>query len=347
MVTVGVDAHKRSHTLVVVDGNGKQLAATTVESGSAGHTLAQQWAGQWPQRRWALEDCRPMSGRLEQDLLLAGEVVVRVAPKLMAQARRGGRSRGKSDPIDALAAARAALQEPDLPQAQLGGEEIEIKLLVAHREDLVAERTRIQNRLHDHLHQLDPSFRLGARTLSSRATWLRLQAFLEGLAGRRCQLARELVARVAELTSRIDELKAELDGLTARLSPHLRQLQGCGALTAAKIIAETADITRFKNSDAFAMFNGTAPIPACSGNSTHHRLNRGGNRQANTALHVIAITQFRLGGPGRAYVTKRMASNKTKKDALRCLRRHLSNEVYRRLILDRQTRSSAPITLAA
>ncbi len=147
MVTVGGDCHKRTHTLVAVDDNGQQVGAKTVSAVPAGHLKALDWARQWPERRWALENCRHLSRRLEADLLLAGEVVLQVSPKLMAGVRRSARESGKSDPIDALAVARGALRESGLPVARLEGASREVKLLLDHRDDLVAERTRIQNRL--------------------------------------------------------------------------------------------------------------------------------------------------------------------------------------------------------
>src|SRR5207245_628171 len=162
----------------------------------------------------------------EADLIRAGEAVMRVPARLMAAVRRTGRELGKSDPIDALAAARAALREPELPVARLDGETRRLRLLVDHREDLVGERTRMQS---------------------------------------------------------------------------LLAMPGCGPLSAAKILGEVAGAARFRSRAAFARWNGTAPIPAWSGNDSRHRLNRGGNRQVNAALHRIALTQWRGVGPGRAY----------------------------------------------
>src|SRR6188768_2173119 len=157
MVTIGADLHKRSHTLVAVDEQGRKLGEVTAPATPAGHLVLLDWAeARFPERRWALEDCRHLSRRLERDLLVAGESVVRVPPKLMAGARRSGREPGKSDPIDALAVARAALREPDLPVARLDGPEREIRLLVDHRDDLVRQRTADQNRLRWHLHELTP-----------------------------------------------------------------------------------------------------------------------------------------------------------------------------------------------
>ena len=159
MVVLGSDSHKDTHTVVAVDENGRQLGEVTVKATAEGHLRLLRWAKSFEERTWALEDCRHLSRRLESDLLRAGERVLRVPPKLMAGVRRSARTSGKSDPIDALAVARAALREPGLPVAQLDGPEREVRLLIDHREDLVAERTRIQNRLLWHLHELEPDWK--------------------------------------------------------------------------------------------------------------------------------------------------------------------------------------------
>jgi transposase len=168
MVTIGIDAHKRSHTMVAVDEQGRQLAARTAGTTSTDHLELVAWAARFGERRWAVEDCRHLSRRLERDLLAAGERIVRVPPKLMANARTAARSFGKSDPIDALAVARAALREPDLPVAKLDGPEREARLLVDHRQDVVGERTRMISRLRWHLHELDPGNEPALRTLNHR-----------------------------------------------------------------------------------------------------------------------------------------------------------------------------------
>ena len=152
MVILGADLHKRTHTVVAVDDMGRQLAEKTVAATPAGHLELRRWAARYPDRRWALEDCRNLSRRLEGDLVRAGEAVVRVPPKLMAAVRPSGREPGKSDPIDALSVARAALREPDLPVARLDGPERDLRLLVDHREGLVADGTQAINRLRWHLH---------------------------------------------------------------------------------------------------------------------------------------------------------------------------------------------------
>jgi transposase len=347
MVTLGTDSHKQSHTLVAVDENGRQLEELRVAATSSGHVAALAWARKWPQRRWAMENCRQLSRGLERDLLRAGEQVQQVSPKLMGASRRAGRELGKSDPIDALAVARVALREPKLPVARLEGKSRELKLLVDHREDLIGERTRIQNRLLWHLHELEPGWHVATRGLTRGVVLNAVSRQLERHQGVVVEIARELVVRLTELTLSVKRLQRRIEALAAELAPSLLALQGCAGLTAAKLVAETADVTRFHSKDAFARHNGTAPIPVWSGNQQRHRLNRGGNRQLNAALHRIAITQLRLGGEGHAYVAKRISLGNTKTEAIRALRRRLSDEVYRRLRLDDVEQRSAGAAEAA
>jgi transposase len=347
MVTFGGDTHKRTHTLVAIDENGRQLGERTVAATSSGHVEVLGWARQWPQRQWALENCRHLSRVLERDLLNAGEAVVQVSPKLMGSARRSGREPGKSDPIDALAVARAALREPHLPVAQLEGREREVKLLVDHREDLVGERTRIQNRLLWHLHELEPGYQVVASGLLRTVVLTEVRSRLESHTGVVAEIGCELVGRLLELTQSVKRLQRRIEALMLELAPSLLSLPGCAGLSAAKLVAETADVSRFRSSAAFAMHNGTAPIPVWSGNHERHRLNRGGNRQLNVALHRIAITQMRLGGAASAYIARRLTMGNTKTEAIRALRRQISDEVYRRLRQDHSRRSTALIAVAA
>jgi transposase len=351
MVVVGVDAHKRTHTLVAVDEAGRKLGERTVAATPDGHLDAVTWAARWPEHVFALEDCRHLTRRFERDLLVAGEPAVRVPTHLMAGAREGGRDRGKSDPIDALAVARAALREPDLPVVQLDGEARELRLLVDHRDDLVEERTKVQSRLRWHLHELFPDLEIAPRALRRYHVMTEVEDRLEGVSGTVARIARELLVRCRELTVRANELEREIAVLVRRLAPSLLSLPGCGVLSAAKIVGESAGATRFRSRAAYARWNGTAPIPAWSGNPNRHRLTRGGNRQINAALHRIAITQLRgVGTIGRAYVERRMSKGDTKTEAIRLLRRRLSDEVFRRLIADEAaqvTTSSQDLPTAA
>ncbi|HMU80363.1 MAG TPA: IS110 family transposase [Microthrixaceae bacterium] len=346
MITIGGDSHKRTHTFVAVDDLGRQIAETTVAATSDGHLAALDWARQWPERRWALEDCRQVTRRLEGDLLRGGDAVLRVPTQLMAGARRSAREPGKSDPIDAMSVARAALREPGLPHARLDGRERHLKLLVDHREDLVGERTRIQSRLRWHLHELMPEHLVPLRTLHRFHVLEDLRTRLDALDGPVAAIARELVERTRELTVRINELTREITALVSELAPTLLGLQGCGPLSAAKLVAETAGIDRFRSRSAFARWNGTAPIPVWTGN-VKFRLSRGGNRQANAAIHRIAISQWRDHGLGHDYVARRIAGGDPKRSAIRALKRRLSDEIFRRLHEDLDRRQPPENTLAA
>lgn len=336
MVTLGIDAHKRTHTVVAVDDLGRELGQkTTTATTTADHLEMLRWAERFgPDRAWAVEDCRHLSRRLEADLLAAGERIVRVPPKLMAQARDAARTYGKSDPIDALAVARAALRHPDLPVAQLDGPARELRLLIDHREDLVAERTRCVNRLRWHLHELDPSWDPPAGSLCRYKTLDGIAARLAGIDGPVARIAAEITAHARDLTGRERALEREITALVSGLAPVLLALAGVGALTAAKIVAETADVRRFRSKDAYARHNGTAPLPVWSGNRERHRLSRTGNRQLNAAIHRIAITQIRCHDDARAYIDRRLANGNTRTEALRALKRRLSDVVYRALLAD-------------
>jgi transposase len=334
-VVIGVDAHKRSHTLVAVDEVGRKAGERTVPATSEGHLQALEWAARWPAVRFALEDCRHVTRRLEQDLLAAGCAVVRVPTQLMAASRRAGRQPGKSDPIDALAVAHAALREPGLPAARLDGPAREVKLLSDHRRNLVTERTILCNRLRWHLHELDPGLQVPSRGLRRYCVLDDLAARLAGLEGVVARIAAELVARCRELTVQVNALERELGALVRTLAPALLAVPGCGVLGAAVIVGETAGARRFRSKDAFARFTGTAPIPVWSGSTAGKvRLNRGGNRRINCALHMIAVTQARGIGPGKDYLDKTLARGKTRKEALRLLRRQLSNAVFTALLAD-------------
>ena len=337
MVTLGVDAHKRTHTIVAVDEHGRQLGQCTISTTSKDHLELLRWADRLAargSRRWAVEDCRHLSRRWERDLLSAGEVIVRVPPKLMTSVRNSARTYGKSDPIDALAIARAALREPDLPAARLDGPDRELRLLVDHREDLVAERTRVICRLRWHLHELDPSWEPRARALDRASGYDTVEAHLAGFTGLVARIARALVAHGRRLTVEIDQLHAEITDLAERLAPSLLAVPGCGALTAAKIVGETAGVGRFKSRDAYARHNGTAPLPVWSSNKARHRLSRTGNRQLNAALHRIALTQARVHPAARNLMARRKAAGDSGTEALRILKRRLSDAIYAALRTD-------------
>jgi transposase len=280
-------------------------------------------------------------------LLGAGEQIVRVPPKLMTHARDSARTYGKSDPIDALAVARAALREPGLPVARRDGPERELRLLVDHREDLVAERTRAVNRLRWHMHELDPRWDPEPRSLRNRKNITAVAARLSGMDGLVARIATDLTARIAALTGDINALEKEITGRIRVLAPSLLTLPGMAALTAGKLVAETAGAGRFRSKDASARHNGTAPLPAWSGNPNRHRLSRTGDRQLNCAIHRIAVTQQRRHPAVQAYLKNRLAADDTSTEALRALKRRISDAVYRMLLADGTGNETTPASRVA
>ncbi len=285
---------------------------------------------------WAIEDCRHVSKRLEQSLLAAGERVLRVPPALTWTGRRNQREPGKSDPIDALAVARTVVREgiDRFPVAFLDDEAMEIRLLHDLREQLIRERTRTQNRLHFHLFQLDPELEtsLTPRSLDHPRVLTRIRRRLNQLqATSQTRVALSEISHITALTREINELMTELDELTLAQHPALRAETGCGPITAAILIGQTAGARRFANEAQFARQAGVAPVPASSGNTRRHRLHRGGNRQLNKALHIIALNRARLDPDTQAYLQRQRDSGKTGREALRCLKRHLARRIWRLL----------------
>jgi transposase len=341
MIVIGTDTHKRTHTCGAVDAltaAARGELTAPARAGAFGKLL--RWARAIdPERVWAIEDCRHVSGAFERFLIARGERVVRVAPKHMAGARRASRVRGKSDSIDAFSVARAALKEglEELPGAHLDGAALDIRLLVDHREDLIAARGQDQQRLRWHLHDLWPDLEIPVGALDT-AKWL-------GKAGRRLarapqttrvRIARELVRHITTTTKRVRELETELAALVESYAPQLLQERGCGPLTAAKLIGEIAGADRFATDAKLARTGGSAPIPASSGNTQRHRLDRGGNRQLNCALHRLAVNKANWDPDTAAYLARKQAEGKSRKEALRCVKRHLARRVWKLL------RSPAP-----
>jgi transposase len=352
MVVVGADVHKRTHTFVVVDEVGRELGTKTFEAITPGHQAAVRWVrekfgGDGVEVVWAIEDCRHLSTRLERDLLTAGQSVVRVPPKLMAEQRRIARTRGKSDPIDAAAVARAALREPGLPVATHDETSRELKLLVDRRDDLVKRRTATINQLLWRVHELDPAWAPKARSLDRAKHQQILADRLAEAPGIVAELAREELADVIEYTARINTYAQRIATLVSAVAPTLLAMAGVGALTAAKIVGEAAGVSRFKSEAAFARHAGIAPIPVWSGNTKGRvRLTRSGNRQLNAAIHRIAVTQIRLTGLGKTYYDKKKAEGMSTPEALRCLKRRLARIVYNHLTTDQPTASTTLATAA-
>lgn len=338
MIVIGADIHKSTHALAAVSGEGGTVAGELeIRADEAGHRSALRWARELDRERvWAIEDCRHLSRRFEQALIAAGERVVRVPPRMMGQARRGEREAGKSDQIDARAVARAVVKEgvERFPSAFLDQRALEIKLLLDHRTDLIAERTRQVNRLRWHLVDLCPELEaeIPPRRLDSGRMLDRIARRLRGeKRTARARIALELVASIRAISRQASALERELRELIIAYRPALLAEQGLGVLTAATLIGRTAGAERFLSDAQFARHAGVAPIPVSSGRRDRHRLHRGGDRQLNRALHVIAITRARIDPQTRAYLERKRAEGKSNREALRCLKRHLARHVHRLL----------------
>jgi transposase len=346
MVTIGVDPHKKTHSAVAVDAVGAVLAGRTEPAKRDGFGGLLAWARGLSagERVWVIEDCRHVSGPLERFLLDHGETVVRLPPRLMAGARQSVRERGKSDPIDALAVARAALREgiDTLPAARLAGVELEIRQLDVHRQRLVDARTRLINELRWQLHDLWPEWEIPKRVLIG-AGWQQQVARRLKRAEQtaRVRIARDEIRRIRELTRTINELRQELAALVAQVAPQLLAEHGLGALTAAKLIGEIAGIDRFTRDAQLARLAGCAPIPVSSGRTDRHRLDRGGNRQLNHAIHMLALSRIRHHPQTALYIAKQRRNGKTNREAIRCLKRHLIRRVYNLL----RDPANTPVTL--
>jgi transposase len=264
--------------------------------------------------------------------------VIRVAPHRMGASRKSEREPGKSDQIDALAIARAVVKDgiEEFPLAYLDEQATEIRLLLDHRNDLVADRTRTVNRLRWHLLQLCPELErsLGRGAFNQARVLDRVDRRLRRLPScARVRVAREHVARIRQLNREAEQLKDELLALVTAHRPQLLQQIGCGPLTAAILIGRTAGAQRFRSDASFAQQSGTAPLPCSSGQNTQHRLNRGGDRQLNHALHIIALSRASHDPATKQYLARKQAQGKTSKGAMRCLKRHLAREFHRLLAL--------------
>jgi transposase len=225
------------------------------------------------------------------------------------------------------------MREPSLPHATLPGPEHDVCLLVDHRDDLVGERQRIQKRLRWNCHDLEVALELPPRVLD-RYVWLdRLKGALDSLPeSTRRRIALEQVKRCRELTGSIRELEREIRDRMRALAPELLEVPGCSAVSAAHLVGQTAGASRFNSEAAFAMHVGTAPLPVSSGKSERHRLNRTGNRCLNSTIHMVAVTQARMHPPAVAFMERKRAEGMSNREALRCLKRHISRVLFKTML---------------
>jgi transposase len=344
-VMIGVDPHKASHTAAALDEHGQLLDQQRIPATLDGYQHLHQWAGRWPQRCWAVEGAHGIGRALAQRLVSDGEQVVDVPAKLAARVRVLSVGHGrKSDPDDAVSVAITARSVPSLRQVGVEDQATVLHLLTKRRQDLVAARTQTINRLHRLLMDLVPG---GARrnlTANRAAAMLDQCAPAGAPAVTRWQLATELVADIRQLEQRIAAVEARIKTTVAQANTSLLGLFGVGPVLAATFLGEVGDVGRFPSKHHFAAHTGTAPRGASSAPVTPHRLSRAGDRKLNHALYMMAMVQVRRPNAGQAYYQRKLAEGKSPKEALRCLKRRLSDAVYRCLVTDQAERPAAMAT---
>ena len=338
-VVIGVDPAKRSHAMAVLDRREEQLAALQVTNDSAGYRAMLSLAKRWPERIWAIEGAGGVGLQLAQRLVADGETVLDVPPKLSTRARIFDRGHGrKNDPTDARTTAVVALRTKGLRQVVLDDEMVALRLMSERRRDLVQARTATINHLHQLLMELVPA---GSERKLSAAKAKALLATVRprDVAGRtRRQLAVDPVDDVVALDRKLKDLDKRLREAVEATGTGLLEVKGVGVATAAMVLGEVGDVRRFPSRHHFATYTGTAPRDYSSGGVDTRRLSRAGNRKLNHALHIIALSHKRYDDRGAEYYARKLSAGKGKKGALRCLKRRLSDVVFRTLVADHAQR---------
>jgi len=341
-VIIGMDPHKRSATIEVVDERAGVLAAGrfgTDKSGYAGMLAAGR---KFKDRTWAIEGCNGIGKHIAHRLVHDSEIVLDVPPKLSAQVRVFATGNGrKTDPVDAHSVAMVALRSPGLVRVQVDDDLVVMGMLADRRDELGRARTQAVNRLHRLLLELFPG---GAKQFLSAQQARAMIATIRprDLPGKtRRRLAADLIGELEAIDKKIKTIKKELTGLVTARGSTLLELHGIGPSSAARLLADVGDIHRFADRDKFASWNGTAPLDASSGSQQRHRLSRAGNRRINRALHIMAVVQLRNQTQGRAYYDARKAGGMPSMMAMRALKRRLSNVAFARMLADQKRREAA------
>jgi len=333
---IGIDPHKGSHTAVAVGAAEEPLGKLRVRAcpDQAGKLVA--WAQAWPERTWAVEGARGLGRLLAQQLVAAGERVLDVQPKLAARVRllEAG-DVNKTDPDDARSVAVAALRSAGRQEVTADGPAVVLKVWAKRHRDLSRTRNQVVCRLHAVLCELIPGGVPDEITAGQAARILEQVAPAGAVAQARCELAAELLAGIRHLDVQRREVKKKLAAAVTASGTSLTEVFGVGPVIAATVIGDVITVARFPSRDHFAAYNGTAPVEVSSGPRKIYRLSLRGNRRLNHAVHMAAITQIRhKHSDGRAYYQRKLAEGKTHKEALRCLKRRISDAIYARLRAD-------------
>lgn len=335
-VIIGVDPHKASHTAVAIDTSEQLLANKKVRANRSQVEQLLAWAEPFPARVWAIEGADGLGYLLSQQLVASGEHVLNVPSTLASRTRLLGTGRtNKTDPNDALSVAVTALRAPGLHQVRPVGHSEVLRLLAKRNTDIGNQRSRVVARLHALLLELT------AGGVSKEIYASDVDRFLAEVhpvtpaEQVRYDIAVELLADIRRLDEQLKVSHKRVREAVAASGTSVTDVFGIGPIIAAMLIGYSGDVTRFANRDRYAAYNGTAPVEFASGGRSVHRLSTRGNRNLNHALHMAAICQLRHPhSEGRAYFERRVAEGKTKKEAIRALKRQISNTVYRRLIAD-------------
>lgn len=335
-VIIGIDPHKASHMAVAIDDDEQSLGVFEVAADRRQTPRLLAWAELLSsERTWAIESAGGLGKLLSQELVAAGEHVVDVPPTLSARVRLLGSSKTtKNDRHDALSTAVAGLRHCGLRTVRRDGHTTVLRLLVGRYDDLVAARTQAACRLHASLRELVAGGAPRRLSADRAAKLLRTVRPVGPVEGERKRLALELLGDVRRLDRALVAIKARVAAAVAASNTALVEVHGVGPIVAGLILAHVGDPNRFATRARFAAYNGTAPIEASSGPRVRHRLNPRGNRKLNHAIHLIAVTQTAHDTPGRVYYDRKLAEGKTKKEALRALKRRISDAVWRQLQLD-------------
>jgi len=344
VIVIGIDPHKHSHTAIAIDQREQPVGALTLLAAPDAASSLLAWAASWPTRRWAIEGARGLGYHLAQQLAAAGEQVTDVNAKLAARARLLDRGHGrKTDQADARSVALVALHQPRLPQ--VAGEDDTagvLRLLADRRDELNQERRRVNNRLHRLLRDLVAGGAPTPLTVELADRLLRRVRPATPADQQRKALARELLADLRRIDRQLAANRARCEQVVAARPTRLVAIFGISAVLAAKLIGHSGPVTRFGGPDHYASYTGTAPVDASSGPNTRQRVNRGGNRALNTAVHLVARTQISRPGPGRAYYERKLAEGKTPNQAFRALKRQIVKVIYRALLADHHASHPQP-----
>ena len=332
MFVIGIDSHKDTLSACLVDHLGASLECRSIPNTPAGHGQLIDWAHTTNAARVAIEGSGTYGRPAAVAAMAAGLDVREVPPQLTARLRRRGRTQTKTDQVDALVVARVALRDHTLAGPTFWKDTEDLRLLVSYRRELVEHRTAQANRLHADLGKLRPGYHHNLPRLTTRKSLDQAMKLLWRDTTLHARIAKQRIRTLRQLDTQIKELTTDIAELVTQTRTRLLDIHGVGVLVAATILSEVGNPTRYPTKAKFAMANGTAPIEASSGRVVRHRLNRSGNRQINRAIHTAALTQIaRTDSEGRRYYQKLITRGKTHREALRVLKRRISDRIWTHL----------------